>query len=185
METCKRNLEVDEPASDELSWSDLLAAYRNERSQVSAMALLDRLGPWLTNARKALQAAPPFADADDTAQQLNLEVLAKAARWVPHCEDQWIPRRLAEEAERRVRGVLRRERSRQPVELDDHLPAKPLEDRLVLDTPVGRASVADIRLIYRYHVAGEPLEEMARHAGITPRQMRRRIQRAKARARAS
>ena len=71
-----------------------------------------------------------------------------------------------------------------PVELADHMPAKPLEDRLVLETPVGRESVADIRLIYRYHVAGEPLEEMARRAGITPRQMRRRIQRAKARARA-
>src|SRR2546426_5288752 len=183
MEYCRTDLEVDEPAKDEVSWSELLAAYRSERSQVSAAALLVRLGPWLTNARKALLAAPPFADADDIAQQLRLEVLAKAARWVPQCADQWIPRRLAEEAERRVRRVLRRERIRQPVELDEHMPAKPLEDRLVLETPVGRASVADIRLIYRYHVAGEPLEEMARRAGITPRQMRRRIQRAKARAR--
>ena len=42
----------------------------------------------------------------------------------------------------------------------------------------------NIRLIYRYHVAGELLDEMARRAGITPRQMRRRIQRAKERARA-
>ncbi len=184
METCRTDLQIDEPAKDELSWSDLLAAYRKERSQVSAAALLDRLGPWLTNARKALLAAPPFADADDIAQQLNLEVLAKAARWVPQCEDQWIPRRLAEEAERRVRRVLRRERTRQPVELDERVPAKALDDPLVLETPVGRASVADIRLIYRYHIAGEPLVEMARRAGITPRQMRRRIQRAKARARA-
>ena len=184
METRRTDLQIDEPAKGELSWSDLLAAYRNERSQVSAAALLDRLGPWLTNAQKALLAAPPFADTDDIAQQLKLEVLANAARWVPRCEDQWIPRRLAEEAERRVRRVLRRERSRQPVELDDRLPATAPEDPLVLETPVGRASVADIRLIYRYHVAGEPLEEMARRAGITPRQMRRRIQRAKERARA-
>jgi len=184
METCRTDLEIDEPAKDEVSWSELLAAYRSERSQVSAAALLVRLGPWLTNARKALLAAPPFADADDIAQQLSLEVLAKAARWVPRCEDQWIPRRLAEEAERRVRRVLRRERIRQPVELDERVPAKALEDPLVLETPVGRASVADIQLIYRYHVAGELLEEMARRAGITPRQMRRRIQRAKERARA-
>ena len=183
METCRTDLEVHEPAKGELSWSDLLSVYRNERSQVSAAELLDRLAPWLTNARKALLAAPPFADDDDIAQQLRLEVLAKAARWVPQCADQWIPRKLAEEAERRVRRVLQRERRRQPVELDDRMPAKPLEDRLVLETPVGRASAADIRLIYRYHVAGEPLEEMARRAGITPRQMRRRIQRAKARAR--
>src|SRR2546421_725520 len=105
METCRTDLEVDEPAKDEPSWSELLAAYRSDRSQVSAAALLVRLGPWLTNARKALLAAPPFA-------------------------------------------------------------------------------VADIRLIYRYHVAGELREEMARRAGITPREMRRRIQRAKARARA-
>jgi DNA-directed RNA polymerase specialized sigma24 family protein len=184
METCRTDLKVDEPTKDELSWSEILAAYRSERSQVSAAALLDRLGPWLTNARKALLAAPPFADAEDIAQQLNLEVLAKAARWVPQCEDRWIPRRLAEEAERRVREVLRRERSRQPVELDERMPAKTQEEPLLLETPVGRASVADIRLIYRYHVAGEPLEEMARRAGITPRQMRRRLQRAKARARA-
>src|SRR5439155_367081 len=104
METCRTDLKIDEPAKGELSWSELLAAYRSERSQVSAAALLVRLGPWLTNARKALLAAPPFADADDIAQQLSLEVLAKAARWVPRCEDQWIPRRLAEEAERRAHG---------------------------------------------------------------------------------
>ena len=184
MENRSTDLPVKELAKNKPSWSDLLAACRNEHSQVAAAALLDRLGPWLTNAQKALVAAPPFADADDIAQQLRLEVLAKAARWVPRCEDHWIPRRLAEEAERRVRRVLQRERSRQPVELGDDIAAGALEDSVVLETPVGRASVADIRLIYRYHVAGERLEEMARRAGITARQMRRRLQRAKERARA-
>ena len=62
METCRTDLEIHEPAKGEVSWSDLLAVYRNERSQVSAAELLDRLAPWLTNARKALLAAPPFAD---------------------------------------------------------------------------------------------------------------------------
>lgn len=183
METCKTDLKVDEPAKAELSWSELLAVYRNEHSQASAAALLDRLGPWLTNAQKALLAAPPLADADDIAQELRLEVLAKAARWVPQCEEQWIPRRLVEQAERRVRRMLRRERRHQRVEMDDQLPANALEDPLVLDTPIGRASVADIQLIYRYHVAGELLEDLARRAGITSRMMRRRIQRAKERAR--
>src|SRR5260370_7767458 len=102
METCRTDLQIDEPAKDELSWSDLLAAYRKERSQPSAAALLDRLGPWLTNARKALLAAPPFAYADDIAQQLNLEVLATAASWVPQSEDQWIPRSPPHEAQRRA-----------------------------------------------------------------------------------
>lgn len=183
MESCRTDLKVGEPAKAELSWSDLLTVYRNELSRASATALLDRLGPWLTNAQKALLAAPPFADADDIAQQLRLEVLAKAARWVPRCEDQWIPRRLAEQAERRVRRRLRRERMRESVELDDQLPSNAPEDPFLLDTPIGRASVADIRLIYRYHVAGESLDDLARWAGITPRQMRRRIQRAKERAR--
>src|SRR3989442_2098656 len=150
METCRTDLEIHEPAKGELSWSDLLAVYRNERSQVSAAALLDRLAPWLTKARKALLAAPPFADDDDIAQQLRLEVLAKAARWVPQCADQWIPRKLAEEAQRRVRRVLQRERRRQPVELDDHMPAKPLEDRLLLENPLRPARVAHSRRIYSY-----------------------------------
>lgn len=184
METRRTDVKIDEPAKGELSWSDLLAVYRKGRSQVSAAALLDRLGPWLANARKALLAAPPVADADDIAQQLSLEVLAKATRWVPQCEDQWIPRKLVEEAERRVRQALRRERQLQPIELYERVAATPEENPLVLDTPIGLANVADIRLIYRYHVAGEPLEDMARRAGITPRQMRRRIQRAKERARA-
>jgi DNA-directed RNA polymerase specialized sigma24 family protein len=144
--------------------------------------LLERLGPWLTNARKALLEAPPFADAEDIAQQLHLEVLAKAARWLPGCEDKWIPRKLVEEAERRVRKALRRERSRQHLELDERVPAPSGDEPLVLETPIGRASAADIRLIYRYNVVGERLDEMARQAGVTPRQMRRRIQRARERA---
>lgn len=173
-----------ESAETGISWSDLLLAYRLERNESAAAELLERLGPWLTNARKALLQAPPFADADDVAQQLIVEVLAKAARWVPGCEEKWIPRKLVEEAERRVRKALRRERCRQYLELDESMPAPPTDEPLVLDTPIGRANVADIRLIYRYHVGGERLEEMACQAGITPRQMRRRIQRAKERARA-
>lgn len=167
-----------------LSWSDLLLAYRLDRSAAASAALLERLAPWLTNARKVLLEAPPFADAEDVAQQLSLEVLAKAARWVPVCEDRWIPRKLVEEAERRVRRALRRERNRQHLELDEQLAAPSVDEPLVLDTPIGRATAADIRLIYRYHVGGERLEDLARHAGVTPRQMRRRIQRAKQRARA-
>jgi DNA-directed RNA polymerase specialized sigma24 family protein len=167
-----------------VSWSELLRAYRLERSQAAAAELLERLGPWLTNARKALGEYPPFADAEDVAQQLSLKVLAKAARWEPHCEDNWIPQKLVEEAERRVRRWLYRARRREAVELEDTVAAEPDEDPLVLDTPIGKASVADIRLIARYHVAGERLEDVARQAGITARQMRRRIQRAKQRARA-
>jgi DNA-directed RNA polymerase specialized sigma24 family protein len=184
METWDGDPEKEEQADSGLSWSDLLLAYRSERSQAAASALLERLGPWLTKASKTLLEAPPFADAEDIAQQLYLQVLAKAARWVPECEDQWIPRKLVEEAERRVRTQLRRARKRQPVELDESVPAPSDEDPLVLDTPIGQASVADIHLIYRYQVEGERLQDMARRAGITPRQMRRRIQLAKKRARA-
>jgi DNA-directed RNA polymerase specialized sigma24 family protein len=173
-----------EPAEDGLSWSKLILAYRLEHSQTAATALVERLGPWLTNARKALLEAPPFADEEDVAQQLVLEVLAKAVRWQPACEDQWIPRKLVDEAERRVRKRLRRERGRQPLELDDEMPASALGEPLILDTPIGRASAADLWVIYRYHILGEPLEQMARQAGITRRQMRRRIQLAKQRARA-
>jgi hypothetical protein len=173
-----------ETAETGLSWSDLLLAYRIERSQAAAAALLERLGPWLTNARKGLLEAPPFADEDDIAQQLVLDVLDKAGRWEPSCEDRWIPRKLVDDAERRVRKRLRRERGRQPLEIDDEMPASEVGEPLILDTPIGRASAADLWVIYRYHVLGEPLEQMARQACITCRQMRRRIQLAKQRARA-
>ena len=173
-----------ERAEQGLSWSDLLLAYRVERSQQAAAALIERLGPWLTNARKSLLEAPPFADEDDIAQQLVLEALARAAWWQPDCEERWIPRRLVEAAERRVRRALRRERRHQPLELDEQLPSRDEEEHLIVDTPLGSASAADLQMIFRYHVLGEPLAQMARQACITPRQMRRRIQLAKKRARA-
>jgi hypothetical protein len=172
-----------QPAELNLSWADVLLAYRTERTERSAAVLLERLGPWLTNARKSLLEAPPFADREDVAQELVLEVLSIAVRWQPHCEDRWIPRKLVEAAERKVRRSLRRERGRQTVELDDQLPAARIPE-LSLGTPIGRASAADIQFILRFHVLGEPLEVMARALGITPRQMRRRIQKAKERARA-
>lgn len=173
-----------QPGEQGLSWWELLQAYRLEPSEESSAALLERLGPWLTNARKALLDSPPLADGEDVAQQLIVEVLDKAARWQPRCEDRWIPRKLVEEAERRVRNALRRERGHERLELDEQFPAPQSEEPLVLETPIGRASADDLRVLFRYHVLGEPLAQMASRAGITPRQMRRRIQHAKERARA-
>jgi len=167
-----------------LGWSDILRAYRLERSQRWSTLLLERLGPWLTNARKTLLQAPPFADREDVEQQLAIEVLRLAARWQPHCEDTWIPRKLVEAACRRVRKSLCRERARKQVELDERLPGPSAVEPIRLDTPIGRASAADLQVIFRYHVLGVPLGQLAREAGITPRQMRRRLQRAKERARA-
>lgn len=167
-----------------ISWGELLAAYRGEPGPRTAGALLERLGPWLTNARKALLEAPPLADQEDVAQQLVVEVLAKAAAWEPGCEDRWIPRRLVEEAERRVRKALRREGHRRPDPLDEQIEAAAAEPELLLETPIGRSSTADLQLIYRRRVLGISVEELARRDGITPRQMRRRIQLAGRRARA-
>ncbi|HVH64164.1 MAG TPA: hypothetical protein VNA65_11255, partial [Candidatus Dormibacteraeota bacterium] len=151
----------------------------------SAAALLEHLGPWLTNARKALLESPPFADPEDVAQQLVLEVLEAAATWEQHCEDRWIPRRLVEAAERRVHQALIRERHHATLELDDRTPAPDgSKPRLLLDTPIGLATADDLRVIYRRTVLGQPIEDLAREAGVTPRQMRRRVQLAKRRARA-
>ncbi len=167
------------------SWSELLAAYRAAPSSHASEVLVERLGPWLTNAKKALLEAPPFLDEDDIAQQLVLEVLSKAARWEPQCEDRWIPRKLAEDAESRVRKKLRHERRRATDELTETVEAPDrAEVELVLDTPVGRASAADLRLIYRVKVLGDPIEVLAAQAGITPRQMRQRVHDARERARA-
>ena len=166
-----------------LSWSDMLLAYRDGHSQRAAEALLDGLGPWLTNARLAVLAAEPFADADDVSQQLCLEVLAKASRWRPDCEDRWIPRRLVEQAERKVRQAHIRERLRRPDELDEYIAAPVVDCPELMDTPIGKATAADMRVMRRYYVDGERLGDLAAEAGITPRQMRRRIQKARARAR--
>src|SRR2546423_9762547 len=141
--------------SPTLSWSELLSAYRHAPTTEFSSVLVERLGPWLTNARKTLLAAPPFADAEDVAQQLVVEVLRLAARWKPGCEDRWIPRRLVEAATRRVRRSLRREHQHPTLELDSTVPASdPAPADLLLDTPMGRATAADLRLLYRYAVVG-------------------------------
>ncbi len=173
-------------AETNLSWSALLAAYRLGPKDSWSGPLLDRLGPWLTKARHRLIAVPPFLDNEDIAQQLVVEVLRIAARWRPQCEDRWIPRRLVEAAERRVRMGLSRERSTQAVELQEALEtSNPSETDLVFDTPVGSASAEDLRVLYRVKVLGQPVAALAREAGITPRQMRRRVWSARRRAQAS
>src|SRR5712692_696618 len=170
----------------ELSWSSLLAAYRLGPKADWSGPLIERLGPWLTRARQRLIAVPPFLDRDDIAQQLVLEVLRIGARWRPQSEDCWIPRKLVQAAERRVRKGLTRERSSLAVELNDKLHgAEVAEPVLLFDTPIGRASAEDLRVLYRVRVLGEPVAALAREAGITPRQMRHRVWAAGKRARAA
>ena len=170
----------------DLSWSSLLAAYRFGPKTDWSGPLIERLGPWLTRARQRLVAVPPFLDRDDIAQQLVFEVLRIAARWRPQSEDCWIPRKLVEAAERRVRKRLSRERSAQTVELNDRLhTAQVAEPELLFDTPIGQASAEDLRVLYRVKVLGEPVAALAREVGITPRQMRQRVFAARERARAA
>jgi hypothetical protein len=168
------------------SWSALLAAYRSDPRQQSAARLVERLGPWLTAARRRLRAVPPHLDQDDVAQQLIVEVLQIAAQWRPACEDRWIPRRLVERAERKLLKSLLKENLNQPLELDSEVESDELaEPDLVIDSPVGKASVADLRLIYRANVLGESIEVLAAEEDVTPKQMRRRLKAARARARAT
>ena len=178
--------QANRPAETELSWAALLAAFRLGPRERWSGLLIERLGPWLIRARQRLIAVPPFLDRDDIAQQLVLEVLRIAARWRPHCEDCWIPRKLVEAAERRVRKRLSRERSSLAVELNDQVHAPQIaEPELLFDTPIGQASAADLRVLYRVKVLGEPVSALAREAGVTPRQMRQRVWAARKRARAA
>lgn len=168
-----------------MTWTDLLEAYRTGSRHKWSPVLIERLGPWLTAARQQLHAVPPYLEHDDVAQELLLEVLRIASRWRPLCEDHWIPRRLVERAARKVLKALLAERLG-TVELDADLEAaERAEAELVIDTPIGNASVADLRVIYRAHVLGEPIEVLAHEAGLTPKQMRRRLKSARARARAT
>jgi len=68
------------------TWAGLLEAYRIGPKQQWSGLLVERLGPWLTAARRQLHAVPPYLDQDDVAQQLILEVLQIASRWRPICE---------------------------------------------------------------------------------------------------
>jgi hypothetical protein len=168
-----------------MTWTGLLEAYRTRSKQEWSPLLIERLGPWLTAARQQLHAVPPYFEPDDVAQELLLEVLRIASRWRPVCEDRWIPRRLVERAARKVLKALLAERLG-TVELDADLEAaERAEPDLVIDTPIGKASVADLRVIYRAHVLGEPIEVLADEVGLTPKQMRRRLKAARARARAA
>jgi hypothetical protein len=172
-------------AAAALTWTALLEAYRTGDRQRWSGQLIDRLGPWLTAARRQLHAVPPYLDDEDIAQELLTEVLRIASRWRPVCEDRWVPRRLVERAARNILKALLAERLDQVVELADDLKAsEQAEPDLVLYTPIGNASVADLRLIYRAVVIGEQLDDLAREVGITPGQMRRRLKSAKERARA-
>jgi DNA-directed RNA polymerase specialized sigma24 family protein len=172
-------------AAAALTWTELLEAYHTGERQRWSGQLIDRLGPWLSAARRQLHAVPPYLDEEDVAQELLLEVLRIASRWRPVCEDRWVPRRLVERAARNTLKALLAERLDQVVELGDDLKASEhAEPDLVLDTPIGRASVADLRLIYRAVVIGEQLDDLALEAGISPNQMRRRLKSAKERARA-
>ena len=168
------------------TWAELLSSYRQGPQERWSGMLLERLGPWLTAARRQLKAVPPYLDAEDIGQQLALEVLRIAARWRPGCEDRWIPRRLVERAARRVGGALLRERFAQTEGLSDELAAADsAETDPVFDTPIGEATAADIRVLYRFKVLREPIAVLAREAGITPEQMRYRIKAARSRARAT
>jgi len=171
-------------ASGPLSWAGLLEAYRIGPRQQWAGVLLERLQPWLGAARHQLHAVPPYLDPDDVAQQLVVEVLQIAARWRPACEDRWIPRRLVERAGRKVLKSLLAEKLDQTLELDPKLVgAERAEPDLVVETPLGRASVADLRVIYRASVLGESVESLAAELGLTTAQMRRRLKSARERAR--
>jgi len=169
-----------------VTWAGLLEAYRLSPREKWSSLLIARLGPWLTAARQQLHAVPPYLDRNDVAQQLVVEVLQIASRWRPVCEDRWIPRRLVERAARKVLRSLLAEKLDQTVELNLDLEAAGLaEPELVVDTPIGKASLADLRVIYRASVIGEPIEVLAAEAGVTPKQMRRRLKSARARARAA
>jgi hypothetical protein len=166
-----------------VTWAELLEAYRTGPRQKWSALLIERLGPWLTAARQQLYAVPPYLEQEDVAQELVLEVLRIASRWRPVCEDRWIPRRLVERAARKVVKSLLAERLG-TVELGPDLEAaERAEPELVIETPIGEASVADLRVIYRANVLGEPIEVLADEAGVTPKQMRRRLKSARARAR--
>jgi hypothetical protein len=166
------------------TWAGLLAAYQAGPKQMWSALLIERLGPWLTAARQQLYAVPPYLEQEDIAQELIAEVLRIASRWHPGCEDHWIPRRLVERAARKLLKSLLAEKLDQTVELSDDLEASSrAEPELVIDTPLGKASIADLRVIYRASVVGEPIEVLAAEAGVTPKQMRRRLKSARARAR--
>jgi hypothetical protein len=173
------------PEEPEFSWTALLEAYRLGPKEKWSGPLIERLAPWLAGARQRLFAVPPYLDEEDVAQQLVFVVLRVASRWQPRCEDRWVPRKLVEAAEGRVRAWLCRERTAQTDELNDDLQAsETAEPELMLDTPIGKASVEDLRLIYRVKVLGESVAALAQGAGITPRQMRHRVKEARERARA-
>jgi DNA-directed RNA polymerase specialized sigma24 family protein len=176
---------IPRPGAEPTTWSELLTAYRREPKGYWAGLLISRLGPWLGAARRQLHAAPPYLDEDDVAQQLLLEVLRIGRRWHPSCEDNWIPRRLVERAGRRVLKKLLREQLHQSFELDAELPgALDAEPDLVLETPIGKASVSDLQVIFRARVLGEPIEQLAARYGLSPAQMQHRVKSALKRARA-
>jgi len=164
-------------------WAELLEAYRGEPGERWSGQLLERLRPWLLAARRQIYAVPPHYDREDLSQELVLEVLRIARRWRPICAEEWIPRRLVERAARRVIKKLLAARL-DTVELDPLLESTHrAEPELVIDTPLGKASAADLTVIYRAAVVGESIEVLAEEAGLTPKPVLRRLKSARQRVR--
>src|SRR5438445_5683777 len=117
--------EIKAPASIDsdapLGWGALLEAYRLAPKSEWSGLLIERLGPWLTAARRQLRPVPPYLDQEDVSQQLVLELLQIASRWRPVCEDRWIPRRLVERAGRKLLRSLLAEQLDRTVELSPDL----------------------------------------------------------------
>jgi len=175
----------DPTAEHPMTWAGLLAEYRLDPSGLWSGLLLERLGPWLGAAKRQLIAVPPYLDSEDVSQELALEVLRIAARWRPRCEDHWIPRRLVERAARKVCVWLLKERFRATEELKGDLPSDlPSEPELLFETPIGRATAHDLRVLYRALVLGEPIDSLATESGISTAEMRKAVASAKKRARA-
>ena len=173
------------PVDNPMPWAGLLAAYRTDPSAHWSGLLLERLGPWLGAAKRQLIGVPPYLDSEDVSQELALEVLRVAARWQPRCEDHWITRRLVERAARKVCFRLLRERFGATEELTSDIPSRDsAEPQFQFETPIGKATANDMRVLYRVLVLGEPVEALALESGISTDEMRKAVASAKKRARA-
>jgi hypothetical protein len=168
-------------------YASVVRSYQKGPRAVWAPLLLEMLAPALSERAGSLFSSVPDVSANDIEQQLVLEVLRWAGTLTAAADLRFVDGRIVRVASRRVSRWLKRMSRRHPEGLEQH-PGIAYIDRAdelsELNELCGPGiSRADLVLIYRCDVWGEPLERLALEQGVSVNAMFCRVRRTRDRLR--
>lgn len=154
-------------------WVDLLTAYKESPTPVTASRLLDALAPAAREICLSMRPGEASADAEDVWQQYQVAVLTAAVDLDTGGAAQWIPIRLLQRARRTVSRWLKEERRQSAAKLPESLAS----DSNVEEEALNLVDTEATHPLYRYVVLGEPYELQAQKLGVTADSLRHQVAR--------